>query len=166
MTTRLPPEMASAGLHLIAPLVSRRHQVQDGYFRPDPRCYPSLRELSDGVRERINASVVFSIWPEAKEGSSEYAIGCMPHRAPPRPTVPHHVLLGCPTFGLSHHACKRSAWRLSPCKVRHAARGGLPRQPDAGRPRHGPDDSRVPQADVGAVHRAALRARGRERLLA
>lgn len=57
------------------------NQVQDGDFQPDPRCYPSLKNLSSIVREKINASTMFSIWPEAKSNSAEYSTlksaGCL-----------------------------------------------------------------------------------------
>ena len=56
------------------------NQVVDGDFRPDPRCY-SLSSLSASVRAELNASTMFSVWPEAKANSAEYntlkAAGCL-----------------------------------------------------------------------------------------
>lgn len=62
-------------------VVDYYNMVTDGDFQPDPRCYPSLKALSSGVHAALNASTVFSIWPEAKADSAEYAVlkaaGCL-----------------------------------------------------------------------------------------
>jgi alpha-D-xyloside xylohydrolase len=62
-------------------VVDYRNQVSDGDFLPNRLCYPSLKELSDGVRTSINATTIFSVWPEAEESSKEYALlntsGCL-----------------------------------------------------------------------------------------
>jgi len=57
------------------------NMVLDGDFQPDPQCYPSLKALSGGIRDKLNASTVFSIWPEARKGSAEFSTlqsaGCL-----------------------------------------------------------------------------------------
>jgi alpha-D-xyloside xylohydrolase len=62
-------------------VVDYYNQVVDGDFQPDPRCYPSLKKLSDEVQQKINASTIFSIWPEAKKNSAEFSLlksgGCL-----------------------------------------------------------------------------------------
>ncbi|KAL1526761.1 hypothetical protein AB1Y20_015457 [Prymnesium parvum] len=54
-------------------VIDYKNQVHDGDFAPDPKCYPSVKNLSDGVRRLINATTVFSFWPEALSGSAEYS---------------------------------------------------------------------------------------------
>lgn len=53
----------------------------DGDFEANPNCYPSLAVLSTAVRDRLNASTMFSFWPEAKNGSANFALlvqsGCV-----------------------------------------------------------------------------------------
>ena len=57
------------------------NQVHDGDFAPNPACYPSVHALSDGVRSRLNASTVFSFWPEVLAEAAEFATlraaGCL-----------------------------------------------------------------------------------------
>eukprot|EP00930_Biecheleria_cincta_P085070 TRINITY_DN74494_c0_g1_i1.p1 TRINITY_DN74494_c0_g1~~TRINITY_DN74494_c0_g1_i1.p1 ORF type:complete len:695 (-),score=88.54 TRINITY_DN74494_c0_g1_i1:318-2402(-) len=85
MTSSVALDVASKYQALDLPVgvlvVDYFNQVNDGDFKPDPRCYPSLKDLSEGVRAKINASVVFSIWPEAKSNSEEFstlkANGCL-----------------------------------------------------------------------------------------
>lgn len=55
-------------------VIDYKNQVTDGDFSPNANCYPSVRALTDGVRSLINATTVFSFWPEAKEKSAEYAL--------------------------------------------------------------------------------------------
>ena len=52
-------------------VVDYHNQRVDGDFAPDPTCYPSVRALASGVRELLNASTVFSFWPEVKVGAAE-----------------------------------------------------------------------------------------------
>ena len=62
-------------------VIDYKNQVHDGDFAPNPNCYPSVRALSDGVRAKINATTVFSFWPEVKQAAAEYgplqARGCL-----------------------------------------------------------------------------------------
>jgi alpha-D-xyloside xylohydrolase len=52
-------------------VIDFKNQVQDGDFAPNPACYPSVANLSAGVRELINATTVFSFWPEVLQGAQE-----------------------------------------------------------------------------------------------
>jgi alpha-glucosidase (family GH31 glycosyl hydrolase) len=56
-------------------------QLHDGDFAPNPACYPSVKALSDGVRKAINATTMFSFWPEVMASSPEYPVlksrGCL-----------------------------------------------------------------------------------------
>lgn len=62
-------------------VIDYHNQAHDGDFAPDPRCYPSVRQLVQGVHKALNASTVFSFWPEAKSDSAEFGIlkaaGCL-----------------------------------------------------------------------------------------
>ena len=62
-------------------VIDYKNQVHDGDFAPNPACYPSVRALSDGVRSRLNASTVFSFWPEVLADAAEFATlraaGCL-----------------------------------------------------------------------------------------
>jgi len=57
------------------------NQVHDGNFQPNAACFPSLPALTSGVRSLINATVVFSVWPEVVQNSSQRAMflaqGCL-----------------------------------------------------------------------------------------
>lgn len=53
-------------------VIDYKNQNYDGDFAPGPTCYPSLKNLSAGVRDKINASTVFSFWPEVKVQAQEY----------------------------------------------------------------------------------------------
>jgi alpha-D-xyloside xylohydrolase len=55
-------------------VIDYKNQDYDGDFAPNPLCYPSVKNLSDGVRASINATTVFSFWPEAKPDSAEFKI--------------------------------------------------------------------------------------------
>jgi len=50
-------------------VVDYHNQVIDGDFLPDPACYPSLQNLSAQVKEALNATLMFSIWPEVQSGA-------------------------------------------------------------------------------------------------
>ena len=65
-------------------MIDYKNQVYDGDFAPDPKCYPDVSALSAGIRQKINATTVFSFWPEAWAKSAEYpvlkAAGCLINR--------------------------------------------------------------------------------------
>ena len=52
-------------------VIDYKNQRHDGDFAPDPACYPSVRALSDGVRAAINATLMFSFWPEVLSQATE-----------------------------------------------------------------------------------------------
>lgn len=56
-------------------------QDADGDFEPSPSCYPNVSALADGVRAVLNATTMFSFWPEvvpdAREHSTLDAAGCL-----------------------------------------------------------------------------------------
>jgi alpha-glucosidase (family GH31 glycosyl hydrolase) len=62
-------------------VVDYKNQDFDGDFAPNPDCYPSVKALADGVKEKLNATMTFSFWPEAKAQSAEYGLlnrsGCL-----------------------------------------------------------------------------------------
>eukprot|EP01051_Picozoa_sp_SAG22_P001239 SAG22_NODE_47_length_24699_cov_13.602317_4_plen_319_part_00 len=62
-------------------VIDYKNQNHDGDFAPGPTCFPSVKALSDGIRHKINASTVFSFWPEVKTEANEYgalkAAGCL-----------------------------------------------------------------------------------------
>jgi alpha-D-xyloside xylohydrolase len=58
--------------HVGVVVVDYKNQDHDGDFAPGKTCFPSVRALSDGIRARINASTVFSFWPEVLTQSSEF----------------------------------------------------------------------------------------------
>jgi hypothetical protein len=62
-------------------VVDYENQVVDGDFLPNPACYPSVANLSAAVRATLNATTVFSFWPEVKRASSQFAAfaaaGCL-----------------------------------------------------------------------------------------
>ena len=43
-------------------VVDYKNMDYDGDFQPNPLCYPSVRDLSSGVAERLNATMTFSFW--------------------------------------------------------------------------------------------------------
>ena len=47
--------------------------VHDGDFVPDASCYPSVAALSKGVRATLNATTVFSFWPEVLRDAKAFA---------------------------------------------------------------------------------------------
>jgi alpha-D-xyloside xylohydrolase len=57
------------------------NQLADGDFAPNPACFPSVADLTTSVRATVNASVMFSFWPEVLNKSSQYetflAAGCL-----------------------------------------------------------------------------------------
>ena len=65
-------------------VVDYENQAVDGDFKPNPACYPSVAALAASVRATLNATTVFSFWPEVKNTSSQYAAfsaaGCLTNR--------------------------------------------------------------------------------------
>lgn len=66
-------------------VIDYKNQRTDGDFEPDPGCYPSVAALSSGVRSVLNASTVFSFWPEVQPKAAEFeplrARGCLTNGA-------------------------------------------------------------------------------------
>ena len=62
-------------------VVDYENQVVDGDFLPNPACFPSVASLSTNVRSVLNATTVFSFWPEVRPHSSNFdaftAAGCL-----------------------------------------------------------------------------------------
>ena len=62
-------------------MVDYENEKIDGDFQPNPDCYPSLSNLSAAIRTKLNATTVFSFWPEAKSGSMNFNLlrqaGCI-----------------------------------------------------------------------------------------
>ena len=62
-------------------VVDYENQVVDGDLQPNPACYPSVANLSASVRSTLNATTMFSFWPEVKNTSSQFATftaaGCL-----------------------------------------------------------------------------------------
>jgi len=85
MTSKIALEVANHYKELDLPVgvlvIDYKNQVHDGDFQPDPRCFPDLNELQSEVRAAINATTVFSFWPEVLKDSNEYgalkAEGCL-----------------------------------------------------------------------------------------
>lgn len=75
---------SALGLPVGVLVVDYENQRVDGDFNPNPDCYPSLEDLSTYVRRTINATTMFSFWPEVKNGSSQYDLfsqaGCLSNR--------------------------------------------------------------------------------------
>ena len=62
-------------------VIDYKNQLVDGDFAPNPACYPSVKALSSGIRDKLNATLMFSFWPEVQPKSAEYAVlkqkGCL-----------------------------------------------------------------------------------------
>lgn len=62
-------------------VIDYKNQKTDGDFAPDVDCYPSVAALASGVQALLNASTVFSFWPEVKTGAQAHrvldAAGCL-----------------------------------------------------------------------------------------
>jgi len=62
-------------------VIDYKNQLHDGDFAPNPACYPDVRALSDEVSAAINATTMFSFWPEVIAASPEHAVldarGCL-----------------------------------------------------------------------------------------
>jgi len=63
---------AQLGLPVGVLVIDYKNMHLDGDFEPDPTCFPDLKALTTGVRQKLNATTVFSFWPEAKVGSKEH----------------------------------------------------------------------------------------------
>ena len=72
---------ASLSLPVGVLVVDYENQVADGDFDPNPACYPSVANLSAAVRSTLNATTVFSFWPEVLTQSANYDLfrsaGCL-----------------------------------------------------------------------------------------
>ena len=53
-------------------VIDYKNQHHDGDWAPGKECFPSVKALSDGVRAALNATTVFSFWPEVKTAATEY----------------------------------------------------------------------------------------------
>jgi alpha-D-xyloside xylohydrolase len=57
------------------------NQRNDGDFAVNPDCFPSLPALTSGLRARLNATTMFSFWPEVAPNSTNLALftaaGCL-----------------------------------------------------------------------------------------
>jgi len=66
-------------------VIDYKNQIRDGDFAPNPACFPSVSALSEGIRQKINATTMFSFWPEVQQGSGEYDVllkrGCLTNSA-------------------------------------------------------------------------------------
>ena len=62
-------------------VIDYHNQIVDGDFAPDPSCYPSVADLASGVKKALNASTVFSFWPEVWDSAREFFLlndaGCL-----------------------------------------------------------------------------------------
>ena len=62
-------------------VIDYKNQHVDGDFAPNSDCYPSVKALSGGIRSSINATTMFSFWPEAQNASAEFSTllkaGCL-----------------------------------------------------------------------------------------
>ena len=84
-SSRIPLSIADRYEQLRLPVgvlvIDYKNQNYDGDFAPGPTCFPSVKALADGVRTKINATLVFSFWPEVKTQAAEYkplkAAGCL-----------------------------------------------------------------------------------------
>ena len=81
ITEAIASNYSSLGLPVGVLVVDYENQIHDGDFNPNPNCYPSLTNLSTYIRKTINATTMFSFWPEMKNASSQYQIfanaGCL-----------------------------------------------------------------------------------------
>ena len=53
-------------------VVDYKNQDHDGDFAPGATCFPSVQNLTTNVKRIINATTVFSFWPEVKPQSKEF----------------------------------------------------------------------------------------------
>ena len=81
------------------------NNVNDGDFTPNAACFPSLAALTSSVRALINASVVFSVWPEVAPNSTQRAAfsaaGCLANAD-----------LGGSVLDTTIPACREMIWAL------------------------------------------------------
>ena len=61
------------GLPVGVLVIDYENERIDGDFAPNPDCFRSLSALSASVRKKLNATTMFSFWPEAKNGSDNFA---------------------------------------------------------------------------------------------
>ena len=55
-------------------VVDYNNEAVDGDYAPNPGCFPSLSNLSSSITAKLNATTMFSFWPEAKNGSAEFSL--------------------------------------------------------------------------------------------
>lgn len=81
ITEAIAAQYAALSLPVGVLVVDYENQLVDGDFLPNPACYPSVASLAANVRSTLNATTVFSFWPEVKKASSQYAFftaaGCL-----------------------------------------------------------------------------------------
>jgi len=85
MTSKIALEVADHYKQLDLPVgvlvIDYKNQVHDGDFLPDPTCFPDINALQEGVRSAINATTVFSFWPEVLRNADEFPVlqkeGCL-----------------------------------------------------------------------------------------
>ena len=54
-------------------VIDYKNMVHDGDFVPDASCYPSVKDLTSGVTSSLNATTVFSFWPEVLKSAKAFA---------------------------------------------------------------------------------------------
>ena len=85
MTSKIALEVANKYKALDLPVgvlvIDYKNQVHDGDFLPDPTCFPDINALQTDVRAAINATTVFSFWPEVLRDADEFDVlqkeGCL-----------------------------------------------------------------------------------------
>ena len=59
-------------------VIDYNNQKRDGDFAPNNKCYPSVDTLSSGIRSKLNATTMFSFWPEAKcKMDQQNSVSCL-----------------------------------------------------------------------------------------
>ena len=78
-------------------VIDYHNQIVDGDFAPDPSCYPSVADLASGVKKALNASTVFSFWPEVWDSAREFFLlndaGCLINPMLGGHAIEHEALL-------------------------------------------------------------------------
>ena len=69
IATSIATQYAKRSLPVGVLVIDYKNMVLDGDFEPNTKCYPSIKALTGAVRTTLNASTVFSFWPEVKDGS-------------------------------------------------------------------------------------------------
>jgi alpha-D-xyloside xylohydrolase len=75
-SSRIVQNVAKRYMELHLPVgvlvVDYKNQDHDGDFAPGAECYPSVSNLTTNVKKMINASTMFSFWPEVLNTSAEF----------------------------------------------------------------------------------------------